>query len=40
MENFKVFSRVYMAVEALYRRPYTQLDIERAFKRYLKVKGL
>jgi hypothetical protein len=40
MNNKKEFERVYRTAEGVYGRSVTQLDIDRAYLRYLKVTGL
>lgn len=40
MNSWKRFAIVWQIVEGrIYNRPYSQLDIQRAFNRYLKVMG-
>lgn len=39
MNSFRRFIQVYHAVEALYGRFASTLDVERAYRRYLKMTG-
>jgi hypothetical protein len=39
MNSFKRFNIVYRTVEALYGRAVGELDVRRAYARYIKVTG-
>lgn len=39
MNSYARFFAVYVAVESLYGRGFSTLDIERAYRRYLKITG-
>lgn len=39
MNSWRRFRIVYAAIEVLYHRVYSELEIERAYKRYLNVTG-